>query len=168
MPATSKTTSATSTAWIQNEIALGGRLGEAFQQGRRADFSYLLALISSNVTEQGFAQLQRPAADAADWRPPFAHAKPQPLAAREQDWQRKPMQAMAHSFADWRLLNALDPEALALANDPARIPGVVRDNCAHYVQARLDADSALRGDALQESDLVEVIDTLRGVDRNAA
>lgn len=168
MPDASKTTSATSTAWIQNEIALGGRLGEAFQQGRRADFSYLLSLISSNVTEQGFAQLQRPAAGAPDWIPPFAHAQPQPLAARERDWQRKPMQAIVNSFADWRLLNALDPEALALANDPARIPGVVRDNCAHYVQARLDADTAATAEHLQESDLVEVIDTLRGVDRNAA
>lgn len=168
MAETTYTQNSPQPAWIQNEITLGSRLGEACQQGRRADFSYLLSLISTNVTEHGFAQLQRPDEGAHAWVPPFPHAQPQPLAAREQDWKRNPAQAVTHSFADWRLLNALDPEALALHNDPARLPGVVRDNCPHYAQARLNLHGKASDEQGQESDLVDVIDGLRGVDRSAA
>ncbi|MGX5914333.1 VC2046/SO_2500 family protein [Aliidiomarina sp. Khilg15.8] len=168
MPDATDTFTSTQPAWIQNEITLGTRLGEACQEGRRADFSYLLSLISSNVTEQGYAQLQRPEKAAREWVPPFPHAQPQPLEARPQDWQRNPSKAIAHSFADWRLLNALDPEALSLQNNPAKIPGVVRDNCPHYVQARLNRSTTQATEQGQEADLVDVIDSLRGVDRSAA
>jgi hypothetical protein len=168
MPDATKTQSSATPAWIQNEIALGSRLGEACQQGHRADFSYLLALISTNVTEQGFAQLQRPDDAAADWVPPFAHGQPVPLAARADDWARNPARAMRESFADWRLLNALDPEALALQNDPKHIPGQVLDNCPHFAQARLRQDAESTVTCNQEADLVDVIDRLRGIDRSAA
>lgn len=163
------TTQQTSPAeWIQHEIPLGKHLSEAFQSGRRADFSYLLSLLSTNATESAFARLQRSPESAPKWQPPFASAPPQPLGASNLDWQRNPSKAIHDSFTSWRLLNALQPEALHLHNDSKALAGVVRDNCSGFVRARWAQGESSDSPQTQESGLVDIIDDLRGVDRSAA
>ncbi|WP_157982784.1 VC2046/SO_2500 family protein [Aliidiomarina minuta] len=168
MDAANNTQQTSPAEWIQHEIPLGKHLSEAFQSGRRADFSYLLSLLSTNATESGFARLQRAPQPDQKWQPPFASAPPQPLGASNSDWQRNPSKAIHDSFTSWRLLNALQPEALHLHNDSKALAGAVRDNCSGFVRARWADRESAENLQTEEAGLVDIIDNLRGVDRSAA
>lgn len=153
--------------WISDELALGDKLNQAIQQNKRADFGYLLAMLSDNVLEQGFARLQRVAADAPEWKPPFAYGPAIPLAASASDYAHNPAALYEKSAVSWRLQNALRPEALNPVNDAKHIPAEVKNNCSHFVQLRMRSEAYQQVQG-SEADLIDVIDNIRGVDRYAA
>lgn len=99
-----------------NEIQLGTGLNQAVESGRRADFSLMLALLSSelmentpqdNVPEQIQTEQQL--------RAYFELPSPQPLTTSEHCYQRSADQAKAFhesGIASTRLLHGLQPTAL--------------------------------------------------------
>lgn len=153
--------------WISNELALGDRLNQAISHNKRADFGYLLAMLSDNALESGFARLQREPANAPKWQPPFAYGPAIPLAATASDYAHTPAALYEQSVVGWRLQNSLRPEALNPVNDPKHIAAEVRANCPHYVQLRMRANAYEQVQG-SEADLIDVIDKVRGVDRQAA
>lgn len=168
--------------YISDETALGQKLNHAVHQQQRADFGFLLALLSDNVLEHSAQALRRQQTPTLEWQPPFAFGPTTPLAAQDKDFLHVPGMLFQQSRADWRLHHALRPEGLNPVNDPAFIPPQVYQNYAHYVQTRLQ-DSAQR---LNQSDLnytmaensgehefethnlLDIIDSLRGVERAVA
>lgn len=167
--------------FITDELALGQRLNHAVEHGQRADFSYLLALLSDNVIEHSAFKLQRAKTLPATWKPPFAYGPSTPLQASQQDFANNPAAAFQQSRTLWRLQYQLQPEGLHLVNDAKHVAAEVVANCAHYVQQRLQGQPAqsVSSDedlvtqaadmpAYDESDLLDIIDRLRGVDRAVA
>ncbi|MCC5879284.1 MAG: hypothetical protein JJU03_05270 [Idiomarina sp.] len=166
--------------YISDERALGQQLNVAVHQQQRADFGYLLAMLSNNVLEHSASVFKPAASVAPGWQPPFAVSPAAPLAVASADFSRNPGADFQRSRADWRLQQALRPEGLNLVNDPKHIPANVMANCAHYVQQRYQGDQSASApgysDAANEpaenasnaADLIDIIDQLRGVDRAVA
>lgn len=153
--------------FITAELGLGTRLNQAIGEGKRADFSYLLALLSDNVIEHSSVALKRSSTPSTPWQPPFPYGPSVPLQCTEAEYQRTPVRAFGQSRALWQLQHALQPAGLNPVNDPKHIPAEVVANCPHYVQQRL---SPGKGDDPrgEEADLIDVIDRLRGVERAVA
>ena len=164
--------------YISDEAGLGQRLNNAVHQQQRADFGYLLAMLSDNVLEHSASALRKQVSPAPEWHPPFAFGPAVPLAASDDDYAYTPGETFQQSRAAWRLHYALRPEGLNPVNDAKFISPHVRQNCAHFVQSRMhntaqsEAGSA-NADASEQSmfnpeNLVDIIDSLRGVDRAVA
>lgn len=165
--------------YISDETALGQKLNYAVHQQQRADFGFLLALLSDNVLEHSAQALRQQQTPAPERQPPFAFGPTTPLAAQDKDFVHVPGLHFQQSRADWRLHYALRPEGLNPVNDPAFIPPQVYQNCAHYVQTRLQdsaqhlnqADLAntisedLGEPEFETHNLLDLIDSLRGVER---
>lgn len=169
------------TPLLSAEHSLGQRLNQAVQQGRRADFSYLLASLSDNVLEfSAFAPLNP--ASKTPWRPPFAYGPAVPLAVQPREFTQQPSHDFSTSRVLWRLQHAMHPAGLHIVNDKHHLGADVVANCAHYVQQRLasqqtevlptqtqhTAADGLEDDAPGPADLIDIIDKLRGIDRAVA
>lgn len=165
--------------YISDEVSLGQKLNHAIHQQQRADFGFLLAQLSDNVLEHSTQALRRQHVPMPEWQPPFAFGPVIPLAAQTDDFLHTPGLLFQHSRADWRLHYALRPEGLNPVNDPKFISPQVHQNCAHYVQSRLQgsAQNLKQSDIInQDSDekefaadkLLDIIDSLRGVERAVA
>lgn len=159
--------------YISDERALGQRLNVAVHHQQRADFGYLLAMLSSDVLEHS-ASVFQPATHAEPaWQPPFAVSPTAPLAFATADFDANPSADFIRSRVDWRLLQALRPEGLNQVNDPKHIPANVIDNCAHFVQQRYrrgqqPTETETTEHSSNAADLVDIIDQLRGVNRAVA
>lgn len=162
--------------YISDEARLGQRLNNAVHQQQRADFGYLLAMLSDNVLEHSASALRKQVNSAPEWRPPFAFGPAVPLAASEDDFAYTPGESFQQSRAAWRLHYALRPEGLNPVNDPKFISPQVRHNCAHFVQSRMRSAAQQEDastDGAEESmfnpeNLIDIIDSLRGVERAVA
>ena len=164
--------------YISDEAGLGQRLNNAVHQQQRADFGYLLAMLSDNVLEHSASALRKQVSAAPEWRPPFAFGPAVPLAASESDFVYTPGESFQQSRAAWRLQYELRPEGLNPVNDPKFINPEVRHNCAHFVQSRMrsvvqpnlepDSTEAPQQSPFNPENLIDIIDSLRGVDRAVA
>lgn len=153
--------------YISDELALGQRLNHAIQSNHRADFGYLLALLSDNALEQSSEILKRADPEKPAWQPPFAYARATPLAAEAADYAYVPGKTFQNNIQDWRLRYAMRPEALNPVNDPAYISPEVFSNCSHFVQDRLRGcvNTAKTG---TESDLLDVLGNVHEIEREVA
>ncbi|WP_422767353.1 VC2046/SO_2500 family protein [Photobacterium leiognathi subsp. mandapamensis] len=99
-----------------NEIQLGTGLNHAVESGRRADFSLMLALLSSELMESTPQDTdQAPIQSEQQLRAYFELPTPQPLTTSEHCYQRSAEQAKAFheaSIVSTRLLQGLQPTAL--------------------------------------------------------
>ncbi len=95
--------------YISDELALGRQLNNAIQSNHRADFGYLLALLSDNALEQSSEVLKRPDPEKPAWEPPFAFARATPLAAEPVDYAYVPGKTFQNNIQDWRLRYAMRP-----------------------------------------------------------
>lgn len=153
--------------YISDELVLGRQLNNAIQSNHRADFGYLLALLSDNVLEQSSEVLKRAEPEKPAWQPPFAYARATPLAAESADFAYVPGKIFQNNIQDWRLRYAMRPEALNPVNDPAYIPSEVFSNCSHFVQDRLRGHVSTTK-AGTESDLLDVLNSVHQTEHEVA
>lgn len=159
-------------SYITAELSLGSRLNQSILDGKRADFSYLLALLSDNLTESSEFALTPSAEPAKAWQPPFPVGPSLPLQCREDEYQDNPAASFAQSRALWRLEHALRPAGLHPVNDAKHIPPQVIANCAHYVQQRV-AGEPTDSWVAEPANLIDILQQLkerqvRGVERAVA
>lgn len=88
---------------------------------------------------------------------PFGVGVSRPLYASRRDHERTPAQAFQRSAVEWRLLDALDPEAMVWLDEHDRMPAQVLDNAPVWVHAR----SQSRANTEEHpEDLIDIIDSL--------
>lgn len=151
---------AQSASFVTAELSLGSRLNQSIHAGKRADFSYLLALLSDNVTESSAFSLTPPVATPPSWQPEFGVAPSVPLQCHPDEYQRSPTATFTRSRTLWQLQQALQPAGLHPVNDPQHIPAQVLGNCAHYVQQRFAPNQPKVWEA-EPAELIDVLDQLR-------
>lgn len=163
MPQVNTTSTTHNDQFVTHELSLGTRLNQAIHGQQRADFSYLLALLSTDPLEQAVNLLEREAAPEAEWSPPFDYTSGRPLQAQSADYQAAPGAAWQRSRVLWRLLDALRPEGLNPRDDVKAIDPDVFNNCPHYVRQRLQAQTpAAKEWQTETADLLDVIEQVRG------
>ena len=168
--------------FIAAEAELGSSLNHSLSRGQRADFRYLLALLSDNVVEHSAVTELHNSDTVPAWNPPFAVAPQVPLQSRSTEFDKSVVSFAAHRTL-WRLQQALQPAGLHPINNPKHIPAQVVENCAHYVQQRLSnaakhASASLDKDTpgkapspenvTSYAELLDVIEQSRGAQRVVA
>ena len=153
--------------FIAAEAELGSGLNQSLNRGHRADFSYLLALLSDNVVEHSaFKDFHKSEATPV-WKPPFQLGAQVPLQSKRVEFTQSPATLFTTSRTQWRLHHALQPAGLHPVNNPQHIPAEVVANCAHYVQQRLN-QGANASQTAPRAELLDVINEARGVERAVA
>lgn len=155
------------TNFVSTEAELGCGLNQALNRGQRANFSYLLAMLSDNVVEHSAFTAFRKVEPVSSWTPPFAVGSQVPIQSTSAEFDQSPTALFAASRSQWRLQQALHPAGLHPLNDAKHIPALVVANCAHYVQQRL-REAATPGGSVPPVELLDVVDRYRGVERAVA
>lgn len=142
--------------WIQREQDVGINLNAALHTNEPSRFRLLLASLSPHPSDW-VDPPQEP--DKTTWIPPFMVGVQRPLFASDRDYKREPGKRLRSGYLDWLLTDCLDPEALVGRDGPETLPGVVLDNTPHWLRARDQERSEVK---LQESDLVDLLDSIHG------
>lgn len=104
--------------YLVDELQLGQTLNQAISQGRRSEFSLLLAMLSPDVEDQPWvADAQPTAVSGIDWRRRFELPRAKPVEAHEASAERAlamASQLTQGGMASVRLLECLEPEPLTL------------------------------------------------------
>lgn len=162
MPQVNPPRTATTEQFITHELNLGSRLNRAIHNQQRADFSYLLAMLSPEPLEQAAELLERPEPAQTPWVAPFPYAKARPLKIEPDDYQRTPTATWQQSRILWRLLDAVHPEGLNVRDDVKALAVDVYNNCPPYVRQRLQKNSSANEWQGEPADLLEVIEQIQG------
>jgi len=158
---------AQATHYVSVEAEFGSGLNQALNRGQRADFSYLLAMLSDNVIEHSSFSDDRKVEVSSLWTPPFAVGSKVPLQSTSTEFNQSPTALFTNSRTHWCLQQALQPAGLHPVNDAKHIPAHVVANCAHYVQHRLSG-ATKPDDSVARTEILDVIDHYRGVERAVA
>ena len=130
--------------YLVDELQLGQTLNQAISQGRRSEFSLLLAMLSPDVEDQPWVA-DAPAIEAAtiDWRRRFELPKARPLAAEPSSHARalRVSELVAGgSLLSAHLLDCLEPEPLV---PPIRVERLIRRTMRTTRATRITPNSAL-------------------------
>lgn len=127
-----------------NELQLGEQLNECIHQGKRSDFSLLLAMLTDDV--RSHAQFSLPKTDIPSitkdedsLRKLYNLPKAQPLSLVDLQQIESYNQASLISdnkLVDLHLLNAINPNPLAFRNDNKHISQDVLNNTSLYCQKK--------------------------------
>ncbi len=104
--------------YLVDELQLGQTLNQAISQGRRSEFSLLLAMLSPDVEDQPWVADAIPVDSASiDWRRRFELPQAKPVEAHVRSADRAlamAAQLTQGGMASVRLLECLEPEPLTL------------------------------------------------------
>jgi hypothetical protein len=133
---------------LTNEMQLGNQLSLCVAQNRRNDFSILLAMLSKDALD--FSQFHLPQSEPqsfdnkdADLRISLGAAVEQKLAPEEFNMRIGEGNAkivQQQGIEQFKLINCLSPEPLAIRDDVTHIHSSIIDNCELSVRKRIQAN----------------------------
>ena len=142
--------------YLVDELQLGQTLNQAISQGRRSEFSLLLAMLSADVEEQPWVADAPPIETGAiDWRRRFELPKARPLAAEPTSHARamRVSELVAGgSLLSAHLLDCLEPEPLV--REQYELDPLVWENMAPLTQRKYQL--AREGESLSHDPLANL------------
>lgn len=133
---------------LTNEIQLGNQLSLCVAQNRRSDFSILLAMLSKDALD--FSQFHLPQSDSQSFdkkdsnlRLSLGAAAEQKLAPLEYNMligKENAKIIQKQGIEQFKLMNCLSPEPLAIRDDMSHINSQIIDNCELSVRKRIQSN----------------------------
>lgn len=155
--------------FLIHERQLGDQLGECVHQKRRSDFSFMLAMLTDDVTAH--SQFKHPQTQQEEslitndsLRQNFHLPAQAPLALDDlsaiADFNQATL-IQDQSLEQIKLANALSPKALAFRDDAQHIPQQVMENTSLYCQYKHLKSPSIKRDEFNANAWLSAVNTAR-------